>query len=66
MWTFARDEKLPIEITEQALAAHLKILDCSYLLVRISFVCRQAKEKRKLLSFLGQRENQIVVDRTNC
>jgi len=48
LWTFARDEKLPIEITEQALAAHLKILDCSYLLdkekIKLSWIERIVEE----------------------
>jgi ubiquitin carboxyl-terminal hydrolase 9/24 len=53
LWTIAHDQHLPNEIIDQALTAHLKILDYS---------CLQEKEKTKLL-WLDKFMDEVKHDR---
>ena len=48
LWTIGYDDQLPYEITDQALTAHLKILDCSFLLdkekIKLAWIDRIMEE----------------------
>lgn len=58
LWTIAHDQHLPNEIIDQALAAHLKILDYSCFLVNLLMIFFFASNIR----FVGKRKNEISLD----
>jgi hypothetical protein len=60
LWNISYDKHLPNEIIDQALAAHLKILDYSCLLVSKT-ICL-LDNRIIIIIILGKRKNEINLD----